>query len=83
MPKKGNDKKKYDRMAKLYDLIETPMELLSFARWRSKAIDRAYTSQNILEIGTGTGKNLPYYKEKQQVFVVDISKKTLKKPKLE
>jgi ubiquinone/menaquinone biosynthesis C-methylase UbiE len=82
MAKKGIDKKKYDRMAKIYDLMESPMELLSFARWRSKAIDRAYTAQKILEVGSGTGKNLPYYNENQQVFAVDISKKMLKKAKV-
>lgn len=82
MPKKGVDKKKYDRMAKIYDLMESPMELLSFARWRSKAINKAYIARKVLEIGTGTGKNLPYYNENQQVFAVDISKKMLKKAKV-
>lgn len=81
MAKKGIDKKKYDRMAKIYDLMETPMELLAFARWRSKAIDKAYTAKQILEVGAGTGKNLPYYNENQQVFAIDISKKMLKKAK--
>ena len=69
-------------MAKIYDLMESPMELLAFARWRSKAIDKAYTAQKILEVGTGTGKNLPYYTEGQHVFAVDISKKMLKKAKV-
>ena len=82
MAKKGIDKKKYDRMARIYDLMESPMELLSFARWRSKAIDKAYTAQKVLEVGTGTGKNLPYYNNSQQVFAVDISRKMLKKAKI-
>ncbi len=82
MAKKGIDKKKYDRMASIYDLMESPMELLSFARWRSKAVDKAYTAQKILEVGTGTGKNLPYYTEAHQVFAVDISKKMLKRAKV-
>jgi len=82
MAKKGIDKKKYDRLAKIYDFMETPMELLSFARWRSKAIDKVFTAHNILEVGTGTGKNLPCYNEGQQVFAFDISKKMLKKAKV-
>jgi ubiquinone/menaquinone biosynthesis C-methylase UbiE len=78
MAKKGIDKKQYDRIAKIYDLMESPMELLSFARWRSKVIDKAYTAQTILEVGKGTGKNLRYYNENQQIIAVDISKRMLK-----
>lgn len=81
MTKRGIDKKKYDRMARVYDLMESPMELLSYARWRSKAINKASTERQILELGVGTGKNLPYYNERQQVFAVDISRKMLRKAK--
>lgn len=82
MTKKGIDKKRYDRIAAFYDLFENPMELLSFARWRSKAVDKIFAEQKLLEVGVGTGKNLPYYNENQRVFAVDISKKMLKKAKI-
>ena len=79
--KKGVDKKKYDRIAFSYDLIENPMELLSYARWRSNAVNKACATGKVLEVGVGTGKNLPYYCENQQVFAVEISGKMLNRAK--
>jgi hypothetical protein len=34
--KKGIDKKRYDRIAVIYDVLEHPMELLTYARWRKE-----------------------------------------------
>ncbi len=77
--KKGVDKKRYDRIASLYDLLESPMELLSYSRWREEVFEKVPEKGRILEVGVGTGKNLSHYNEGHEVFAVDISAKMLKK----
>ncbi len=52
---------KYSKIAKLYDMLEWPIEVLVFKRLRKEAVSYAYG--HILEVGIGTGKNLPYYKK--------------------
>jgi hypothetical protein len=37
--KEGFDKKRYDRIAGVYDLLEGPMELLSYSRWRKEVLE--------------------------------------------
>jgi ubiquinone/menaquinone biosynthesis C-methylase UbiE len=79
--KKGVDKKRYDRIASFYDPLEIPMEFLFYARWRQEILKWVPKVGKILEIGVGTGKNLPYYYESNEIFGVDISGKMLKKAK--
>lgn len=77
MPKKGSDKKKYDRIATLYDFMEMPMEIFAFSSWRKKLMDLV-DGGRILEVGIGTGKNIQYYGE-WDVVGIDISRKMLEK----
>ncbi len=79
MAKKGLDKKRYDRMARIYDLVESPMELMAFSKWRRFVMDMI-DGGTILEIGIGSGKNVPYYRD-WNVIGVDISRKMLEKAK--
>lgn len=73
-------KKKYDRISFLYDLLDYPCRLLFFKSWRKKYLSGL--KGNILEIGVGTGKNLPYYDYKNaRVTGIDISEGMLKKAK--
>lgn len=50
---------KYSRASKLYDIVEWPIEQILFKRLRKKAI--AMARGKVLEVGVGTGKNIPYY----------------------
>jgi len=81
MMKKGFDRKRYNRIAGIYDPVESPMELLSYSRWRKEALKWVPKKGRILEVGVGTGKNLPYYYEDHEVFAVDISENMLQRAK--
>ncbi|MBD3610408.1 MAG: class I SAM-dependent methyltransferase [Gammaproteobacteria bacterium] len=63
--------RKYSRASRLYDLIELPIELLAFNRLRKKIISQ--TSNHVLEVGVGTGKNLPYYHADVSLQAIDFS----------
>ncbi|RMD65818.1 class I SAM-dependent methyltransferase, partial [Candidatus Parcubacteria bacterium] len=54
---------KYDRTSRYYNLLEWPMERLFYQRWRRQLFARLQ-GRRVLEVGLGTGKNLPFYSEK-------------------
>lgn len=62
---------KYDRLAKIYDLIDFLVERLYFTDQRKQIISSL--TGKILEIGVGTGKNLAYYSALTKVTAIDIS----------
>ena len=53
-------RKRYDRLAPFYDLLETPVERFRFSSWRNRLKDRVI-GKWFLEAGVGTGKNFGYY----------------------
>jgi ubiquinone/menaquinone biosynthesis C-methylase UbiE len=65
----------------IYDLFMEPLEKTGLRRLRKKLIKKA--SGDVLEIGAGTGLNLPYYREEHVSSVVlmdrDLKSKALKK----
>ena len=63
---------RYDRAARLYDWYEAPLERWLFRRWRSLLWQQAI-GPRILEVGVGTGRNVPYYPPHAQVVAVDLS----------
>ena len=67
--------KKYDSYAAYYDILHKPMEILFYRKWRRNMLKNLEGS--ILEVGVGTGKNLPYYSSKAKVTAIDISPKML------
>ena len=69
--------KKYDRFSKFYDLFEALIESRAFSKYRKKALSLA--KGKVLEIGVGTGKNLPYYPKDVEVIGIDFSKGMLEK----
>jgi ubiquinone/menaquinone biosynthesis C-methylase UbiE len=79
--KKGIDRKRYDRIAAMYDAFEYPMELLSYGRWRQELLIRLPKHGTLLEVGVGTGKNLSYYSSEHEVVAVDVSGNMLRKAK--
>ncbi|HEX5711190.1 MAG TPA: methyltransferase domain-containing protein [Sulfuricurvum sp.] len=64
--------RRYTRIAKLYDLFQWPLELLHLSRLRSEVI--ALAEGKILEVGIGTGKNLPLYPLSADLTGIDFSR---------
>ena len=65
-------RKRYDRIAPFYDLLESPVEKLLFSSWR-KSLKHRMKGKQALEVGVGTGKNLPYYPSDMQITAIDLS----------
>lgn len=65
--------RRWDRQARCYDRLTAPMErLLGFDRARAWLFARAGKGR-VLEVGAGTGKNLPRYSEGVVVVATDLS----------
>jgi ubiquinone/menaquinone biosynthesis C-methylase UbiE len=71
-------RRRYDRLARFYDFLEAPMERSRFGEWRKKLRDRI-TGERALEVGVGTGKNLPYYPQNVKVTAIDFSPRMLER----
>jgi ubiquinone/menaquinone biosynthesis C-methylase UbiE len=67
-------KARYNRIARVYDSIESGSERM-FKAWRQKLWSQVWG--DILEIGVGTGKNLPYYPRGARVIAIDIADRML------
>ncbi len=68
---------KYDRFSGFYDSFEALIERRAFSKYRKRALSLA--KGKVLEIGVGTGKNLPYYPEDVEVTGIDFSRGMLEK----
>lgn len=69
-------RRRYDRIAAVYDLLESPMEWLAFRHWRRRLLDRL-EGRFVLEAGAGTGKNFPCYPSDAEVTATDLSERML------
>ena len=69
-------RKRYDRQARLYDLMETPWEVMVNSRLR-KRLWAQVGEGALLEVGVGTGKNLPYHPQGARSVAVDLSPRML------
>lgn len=72
-------KNRYNRIAKFFDALEKPMGTSGFAKWRKEMVSQA--TGKTLEVGVGTGKNIPFYPENIDVTAIDFSKKMLEEAK--
>jgi ubiquinone/menaquinone biosynthesis C-methylase UbiE len=70
-------RRRYDRVAPFYDLIEIGMEL-RFTPWR-RALWVLVRPGRVLEVGVGTGKNLPYHPPSAEVTAIDLSPRMLER----
>ena len=71
-------RRRYNRMAFLYDFMEAPVEYLRFAAWRKRLTDRI-TGPTALEVGVGTGKNFEYYPQDVSITAIDLSPRMLER----
>ncbi|WP_440945289.1 class I SAM-dependent methyltransferase [Methanosarcina sp. T3] len=68
---------KYNLISAVYDLMEAPIEIFLYGKWREEALSSL--KGNVLEVGVWTGRNLKYYPEGAQVTGIDISEGMLEK----
>ena len=67
---------KYRITSKLYDILDYPWER-QYRHWRPKLLSDVRGS--VIELGVGTGRNLPYYHREAEVTGVDLSREMLKR----
>ena len=70
-------RKRYDRIAPYFEMMEAMMEGLFFKSWRKNLWSRV-EGHHILEVGVGTGKNFEYYPPGARVTAIDFSPAMLK-----
>ncbi|RII31858.1 class I SAM-dependent methyltransferase [Clostridium chromiireducens] len=70
-------RKRYNRAARFYDILESPMEMMALREWRIDLMKGL--EGNILEIGVGTGKNIEYYPDDISITAIDFSEGMLQK----
>jgi phosphatidylethanolamine/phosphatidyl-N-methylethanolamine N-methyltransferase len=71
---------RYDRIAPIYDALEWIMEF-RFRHWRRDVWRDVNSDERILELGVGTGKNIPFYPTGAQITAIDISERMLERAK--
>jgi len=67
---------RYDRIAPIYDWINCCSELTLFHPWRERLWSHV-RGERILEIGVGTGKNMPFYPRGKDITAIDLSSRML------
>ena len=63
---------RYDRLARFYDRMESGAEQRIVRKWRSLLWSRVHGNR-VLEIGVGTGKNIPYYPAGIEITAIDLT----------
>jgi len=63
---------RYDLLAPFYNLMEWPAEQLLFSRWKKRLWENI-KGPEVLEIGIGTGKNIPFHPSRVRITGMDIS----------
>jgi len=65
-------KRRYDRLSRTYDLMEWAVERRAFEGYRRR-LWPLVKGPRILEVGVGTGKNIPYYPAGAEITAIDLS----------
>lgn len=65
-------KKRYNRVAGFYDILDKPMEM-AVSGWKEKLLSGV--KGKVLEVGIGTGRNIPYYPTNVELTGIDFSPK--------
>ncbi len=69
---------RYDRLSYVFNAMEWPVERLRFSNWRAR-LTNGIEGPRALEVGVGTGKNMPYYPSGVSITAIDFSSKMLAK----
>lgn len=64
---------------KIYDIAMSPLEKRSFRKIRKEIIGRA--TGRVLEIGSGTGVNFPFYQNVEHVDAIELNSMMIEKSK--
>lgn len=71
-------RRRYDRIAPIYDALDLSMELLAFRRWRARLWERIGPEPGrVLEVGVGTGKNISHWPQNAEITAIDLSPRML------
>lgn len=65
-------RRRYDRLSNVYNLMEWMAERRAFREWRQRLWSMVQ-GPRVLEVGVGTGKNIPYYPSGAEVTAIDFS----------
>lgn len=71
-------RKRFNRIAAFYDLMEGIIEKARFSKLRPLLWSKT-EGKDILEVGAGTGKNFPYYPADSEITAIDFSEQMLKR----
>lgn len=71
-------KKRWNRTARHYDRMMALVEWAIVRKWRRLLWGRVESSR-VLEVGVGTGYNIPYYPAEAEITAVDFSEEMLKR----
>lgn len=71
-------RKRFNRNAAFYDLMEGIIEKARFSKLRPLLWSKT-EGKDILEVGAGTGKNFPYYPADSEITAIDFSEQMLKR----
>lgn len=87
MCEENKTKKRYDRIAAIYDKVELILEKAKIGVWRENLWQRVAenvppNNGKLLEAGVGTGKNIEYYPENIEIYAIDFSEKMLDRARL-
>jgi ubiquinone/menaquinone biosynthesis C-methylase UbiE len=64
-------RKRYERIAPIYDVMEVFAERL-YTPWRYRLWSMVQ-GPKVLEVGVGTGKNIPYYPKEMDITAIDLT----------
>ena len=83
MSKNNKIKKRYDRIAPIYDSLEVIMEKGKMGDWRQNLWQKVENEidkkeMRLLEAGVGSGKNIKYYPDGIEIYAIDFSPEMLK-----
>ncbi|MBA1336972.1 MAG: Phosphatidylethanolamine N-methyltransferase [Firmicutes bacterium] len=73
-------RRRYDRISRVYDILENPMERMSLKGWRIELMKEL--RGKVLEVGVGTGKNIQYYPDNLDITAIDFSERMLDRARL-